>query len=59
MSTNLNGLTMASSTAILLQSYLFLGGLTCLGETVRYFMLKLYWINSDMSTDVRNQEDTS
>ena len=59
MFTNFEGLSMNSSLAITLQTYLLLGNLACLGETLRRPILNLYWITSDMEYELRTIEDIS
>ena len=59
MFTVLKGSEMFSSPAMPVRSYLLIGILTCFSVTVRYSVLKPYWVNSDIASSVRTLEAKS
>ena len=59
MFTFLKGLEMFSNPAMHVRYSLLLGILTYFGVTVRYFVLKLYWVTSEIAYSVRTLEAKS
>ena len=55
----LKGLEMFSNPAMHVRYSLLLGTLTYFGVTVRYFVLKLYWVTSEIAYSVRTLESKS